>query len=76
MREGTARFNKLYKLVLANRADKFAEQLECQLLAYCKAKVLKAKGKAAATLVDGEEGNTTFQEPLLEAMWGGLDHLE
>jgi hypothetical protein len=48
---------------------KFAEQLESQLLLYCKVSVLKAKGKDAATSVDGEEGNTTFQEQL-EAMWG------
>ena len=68
-REGMARFNKLYKLVLADRADKFAEQSERQLLAYCNAKLLKEKGKAAATLVAREEGNATFQE-LLEAMWG------
>ena len=51
-REDTARFNELYKLVLADRADKFAEQLKRQLLAYRKAKLLKAKEKAAATLVD------------------------
>jgi hypothetical protein len=32
-------------------------------LAYCKASVLnKAKGKAAATLIDGEGGYATFQE--------------
>jgi hypothetical protein len=51
-----------------------AEPSDSQLLLYCKVSVLKAKGKDAATLVDGEEGYTTFQE-LLEAMWG-LDHVE
>ena len=69
-REGTARFNELYKLVLVDRASAFAEQAERQLLAYCKAQVLKTKGKAAASLVDGEEeDNATFKEPP-EAMWG------
>jgi hypothetical protein len=67
--EGTARFNELYKMVLADRACSFADQTERQLLAHCKAQALKAKGKAAAALVDGDEGNETFQEPL-EAMWG------
>ena len=60
---------KIRKRKGTDRVCSFAEQTECQLLAYCKAQVLKAKGKSAATLVDGEEGNATFQEPL-EAMWG------
>ena len=61
---------KIQKRKGTDRACSFEEQTERQLLAYCKAQLLKAKGKAAATLVDGEEGNATFQGKSLEAMWG------
>jgi hypothetical protein len=62
-REGTVRFNELYKLVQDNRASAKCQEVECKLLAFCKAE--------AGAIMDG---NDTQRDQ--EATSGNVDGME
>ena len=71
-REGTARFNELYNLVQEDRASPQAEQMESELMAYCRARAGIDDGNA-----QGEQGGPSDNDALegsealvpVEAAW-------